>query len=290
MSRFDCTERKSRKCSQSQLYTITLEYGYTVSPSRGTQDCEKKRNLIFGGLMMGKTIEELLRSGEDALEKRDYKTAMVDYKAAADMGSAEAFVCLGDIYIEGFACRRNIDAAMECYKKAADMGNTSGMYGVAVCYWYGYGIEDLGADNAYELYEENSAQALKWFEKAADNGDLDAMLRLAEKYIRHILNESHIWFSQKTDLEKVIFWYNRAIEEAEKSAKSALPIINYRIAEQLLDSDLTEKKELEFLQKCADEALKLGHRKASKLINEIENRDKRLELLRSIKNQVEIDT
>ncbi len=238
---------------------------------------------------MGKTIEELLKSGEDALEKRDYKTAMADYKAAADMGSDEAFVCLGNIYIEGFACRRNIDAAMGCYKKAAEMGNTYGMYGVAVCYWKGYGI-DLDADNAYELYEENSDQALRWFEKAADNGNMDAMLRLAEKYIRHILNESHIWFSQTTDLEKVIFWYNKAIEEAEKSAKGALPIINYRIAEQLLDSDITEKKDLEFLQKCAEEALRLGHKKAAKLINEIENRDERLELLRSIKAEAEMDT
>lgn len=63
---------------------------------------------------MCKTIDELLSSGSNALEKRDYKTAMADYQAAADMGSAEALVCLGNIYSEGFACRRNIAAAMEC--------------------------------------------------------------------------------------------------------------------------------------------------------------------------------
>ena len=230
---------------------------------------------------MCKTIDELLRSGSNALEKRDYKTAMADYQAAADMGSAEALVCLGNIYSEGFACRRNIAAAMECYKKAADMGSNDGMYGVAKSYRSGYGI-DMDAENALELYEKSLDKALEWYEKAADNGNIKAMLQLAEKYISRNDVAGLIWFNQETDLEKAFFWYKKAITQAEETDTAALSEIYYRIGSDLLFSDITEPSAMEFVRKCAEEALKLGHRKANYLIHNIENRDELLKIQKSV--------
>lgn len=231
---------------------------------------------------MCKSIDELLSSGSNALEKRDYKTAMADYQSAADMGSAEAFVSLGNIYSEGFACRRNISMAMECYKKAADMGNDEGMYGVAKSYRSGYGI-DLNADNALELYEKSLDKALEWYEKAADNGNIKAMLQLAEKYISRNDNATSIWHSHETDLEKVFFWYNKAIRQAKKTDNSVLPLINYRIGMDIALTETTDKAVLDFARKCAEQALKLGYKKASEIFKYIEDRDNMIEVAKKLK-------
>lgn len=222
---------------------------------------------------MGKTIEELLKSGEDALEKRDYKTAMADYKAAADMGSVEAFVCLGRIYNEGFACRRNPALSTEYFQKAADMGNHDGMYGLARAYSCGYGVDLDGK------------KAIEWLKKAANNGNIKAMVNLAQANIYHLGTSllGNIRLHGETDLEGIIFWYNKAVEQAEKTDKSFLAFINYKIATDIACTETTDKAVLDFARKCAEQALKLGHKKASEIFGLIEDRDTMIEAVKAVK-------
>ena len=77
-------------------------------------------------------IKYYLMAGKYSEETKDYKTALEAYNSAAELGCTDAMVCLGDLYNEGFACRRNPEWSLDIYRKAAYAGNADGMYGVAV--------------------------------------------------------------------------------------------------------------------------------------------------------------
>ena len=116
------------------------------------------------------SIEKLLATGAEAMERKDYDVAVSCYEQAADMGSSDALARLGDVYNEGFARRRDTDKAFAYYKQAADAGNADGMYGLGNFYSCGYGVDADGE------------KAVEWFEKAAAHGNSNAMIRLGNTY------------------------------------------------------------------------------------------------------------
>lgn len=163
-------------------------------------------------------IDEYLTLGRCSMEKKDYDTALKAYNAAADMGSADAMACLGDIYNEGFACRRNPELSFDFFKKAAEAGNADGMLGLAQAYGCGYGVNVDGD------------KALEWYEKAAEAGSYKAMLHLADSFIaagtyvdeiRNILNENEAFIgnaviTRPVDVNKALHWYQEAIKALEE--------------------------------------------------------------------------
>ena len=99
----------------------------------------------------------------------NYDIAIYWYKKAAAQGDVEAVYNLGQMYEFGFGYAVNTLRAIEKYAIAAKQGHADAQYRLAVIHAYGKG--GLGID--YDL-------AKLWLNKAADNGNEDAIKTLRE--------------------------------------------------------------------------------------------------------------
>ena len=182
------------------------------------------------------------------METKDYDTALKAYNAAADMGSIDAMVCLGDIYNEGFACRRNPELSFEFFQKAADAGNSEGMYGLAQAYGCGYGVNIDGE------------KALEWFEKAAEAGSYKAMMYLADSYISAgseggSLKENEVFIgnavvTRPVDEGKALYWYQEAIKALEEYGDKDLLADKYRKVSEHINMYGKSTKLKSFADEC----------------------------------------
>lgn len=197
-----------------------------------------------------KQIDELLTKGKVSLDNRDYGVAMEVYKTAATMGSSEAMVCLGEIYNEGFACKRDPKISLEYFRKAAELGNDNGMYRVGRAYSYGYAVEKDGY------------KALDWFEKAAEKGNIKAMLEVGDSYILRDFkcpkDTAYIgvaYVTRKFDVEKGLYWYKLAAKKANEIKDITLATKAYRfIIKHIrhIDLDVDNKDLILLRDECFD--------------------------------------
>ncbi len=130
------------------------------------------------------------------------------YENGSFMGDAHAMCRLGDCYINGIVIEKNLGEAVRWYEKAAQQEDAEGMYLLAEQLEIGDDFTVAHDEKEAErLYKEaakkgyiaayrklgdyfsgenmNSAEqrkALGYYTKAADNGDVLSMLRIAEYY------------------------------------------------------------------------------------------------------------
>ena len=90
--------------------------------------------------------------------------------SAAKLGDIRSMLNLGYFYDNGIGVKRNRASAMLRYKKAYRKG------------------DGCTANNIGTIYrmENNPRRALRWFEKAAELGDMEANLQIAQVYIRDL--------------------------------------------------------------------------------------------------------
>jgi hypothetical protein len=100
------------------------------------------------------------------------KTGLERLKKQVLEGDAEAQFRLGVAYSEGTICRRNRKRAMELYTAAARGGVAAGAYNVG--FYHQYGLAG----------EKDDRAAMHWYRKAADMGDVDAMIRVGNLLTR----------------------------------------------------------------------------------------------------------
>ncbi len=85
---------------------------------------------------------------------------------AAENGNVQSMVILGNLYKEGTTSRecpiRNIQSAIKWYNKAAEFNNADALY-------------ELGC-----IHTNNENESKEYLKKAADLGNVDAMILLAE--------------------------------------------------------------------------------------------------------------
>lgn len=142
---------------------------------------------------------------------RDDVKAFKWYKKAARQGDSRSQFLLGDAFYYGTGTIRNFDKAVIWYQKAADQGNAKALYSLACCYHKGQGVPHTDLKKAFELYleaanrgyhnaqllvarfyedpkedaiEQNLQEALKWYERAANQGSETGKIyyeRLKEK-------------------------------------------------------------------------------------------------------------
>jgi TPR repeat protein len=106
-----------------------------------------------------------LDSADAAYERGDYKTAIVEFKALAEQGDAEAQYNLGMMYYEGEGVPEDYAAAVKWYRLAADQGHTSAQSNLGMMYYIG----DLDRGVL-----EDFVQAYAWWNIAATQGHEDA--------------------------------------------------------------------------------------------------------------------
>lgn len=100
-----------------------------------------------------------------------YSEAIKFYRMAAQNGSAEAQLALGNIYFQGAGVPQNPTEAAKWYRMAAQNGHPDAPEQLGSLYKYG----DLSL-------EKNYAEAAKWYLKAADNGDTISLVNVGYLY------------------------------------------------------------------------------------------------------------
>ena len=157
----------------------------------------------------------------------DYPSAIYWYKKAAKQDDPFALYALGWMYrmgqgvevdmIKGFDYARlavvkseedftDAQTALvpyfEYFLQLARQGNSAGFFYSGLCYTYGYGTT------------QNFTEALYWYEKGAERGDVDCMNNLANIYR----------YGQGTDIDypQAIYWYKKAANTGSPKAQENL--------------------------------------------------------------------
>ena len=126
---------------------------------------------------------------------RNIDKAIYWYQKAAEQGSVDALVRLGEVYSD-------TDKAAYWYQKAAEKGSKDAQYALGAMYEDGKGVI------------QNAANAIEWYQKAAEGGIAKACLRIAI-----------IYGSGKgvpRDDAKAIAWLQKAADRGVDDAKEIL--------------------------------------------------------------------
>lgn len=163
-------------------------------------------------------------------------------KKAAEQGNIEAQYELADCYLNGIGIEKNPELGFELLNKLAEQDNIKAQYLLADCYLKGMGIEKnvkLGFELLKKLAEQGDEESkwkliryflhdkeietleeeLQWFEKKAEQGDIEAYYLLSQVYFKGI--------KVKKNRILALEWLEKSLTQ-EKSNK-------YRLADIFLD-------------------------------------------------------
>jgi TPR repeat protein len=163
---------------------------------------------------------------------KDYVEAVKWHRKAAEQGNAVAQRNLGICYQHGNGVRKDKAEAAKWYRKAAEQGDAYAQYNLGVCYSDGdivakhptpvdtimsfpdpiinLGLSKLGMGSG----RKDAAEAVKWFRKAAEQGNADAQNKLGCCY-----EEGS---GVKKDLAEAAKWYRKAADQGNASAQHNL--------------------------------------------------------------------
>jgi len=120
------------------------------------------------------SIEADVQAGIDAYDRGDLMAALSHYSKAAEAGSALAQARLAWIH----DLSEENEAAVKWYRASADQGHPDGQYGLGEMYAKGEGVE------------EDLDEAVLWFTRAAENGNLRAQRVLISAYENGVLGRT----------------------------------------------------------------------------------------------------
>lgn len=170
-------------------------------------------------------VEELMGLGNEARLKKDYELSVKYYQQAADAGETDAMAQMGFFYQRGQGVEQSFDKAIEWYQKILDAGDVDGWYLLGTVYEdmeeYAKAVEcyekqvDEGGTCKYNAYyglgkayrfgwgkEKNFPLALDLYQRAAGNGEIEAMVDLGEMYFQGD--------GVKEDNEIANYWFEKA--------------------------------------------------------------------------------
>lgn len=178
----------SKNNNQHQIEKDCLDLIYKKS---GISAITKLANCYYNGT-----------SYNDIEIEEDKKHAFVYYGIASSVGDVDAMPKLGDCYLNGIGCQKNIEEAIKWYKKATELGNTDGQRGLG------------------DYYKEidNYESALEWYKKAAALGNAEAMNSIA-----------NIYKYKYRDTDEAIKWYKKEYEITKSEATAFLLGTEYEI-------------------------------------------------------------
>jgi TPR repeat protein len=142
--------------------------------------------------------------GVAAYEKKDYATARIKFKAAAEQGNVLAQSRLGVMYMNAVGGTYNMPEAFKLFKLPAEQGDAQAQFYLGFLYshlkpvnyaealkWYKAAAAQGHPRAQYflgKMYSEgehvgrNYAEALKWYKAAAEQGDIESQYDLGEMY------------------------------------------------------------------------------------------------------------
>ena len=143
--------------------------------------------------------------------ERNLGNAVKWCRKAAETGFEEGMFDMGMLYVRGIGVDENAKSAFKWFRRGAEKGHPMSLYKFGQCYKLGYGT-DKDEDEAQKWQNK----AVEVWKKAADGGDTDAMVRLAELYKGGDVVE--------LDKEEAVKWYRKAAESGNADAQLRLAL------------------------------------------------------------------
>ena len=185
--------------------------------------------------------ERFYQKGYDYLEKLDLEESLRCYRRAAALGNAKALYEVGVFYMQGWRVEKDEKLAGKYFEEAepgllklAKEGDAKAQLDLSFCYAHFLALEkyrywrdkalanfraaaaergDAEAQFQYALLlqDDDPAEALKWFRKAAEQGHLNAMFSVGGFYFKGI--------AVKQNCIEELKWFRRAAERGSSSAE-----------------------------------------------------------------------
>ena len=190
----------------------------------------------------------------------DFDKAAEWYIKAAEGGNAEAQYMLGVCYELGKGVYQDEEQSMKWYIKAAEQGNISAQYTMSSIYASGNEVVAKNETKSKELLDN----VIKHWTEAANDGDIDAMLSLADYYDSNAIRSSSD--SKKQELKtKAEAWYSKVIklwkEAADKGDADAMynlaELYERRVSYEISEDSLAYKQYMAKVQEMYTKAVEL---------------------------------
>ena len=164
------------------------------------------------------------------------------YRMAAEQGHAGAQGCLGMCYANGDGVETNKAEAVKWYRKAAEQGEGHAQFWLGMFYYFGDGVNQ-NKEEATKWFDaiqeqdplmqyacgcnflevkgiapELTKEAVKWFRKAAEQGEAHAQFMLGMCYFNGV--------GITQDKTEAVKWLQKAAKQGHEKAKKALTEIN----------------------------------------------------------------
>lgn len=141
------------------------------------------------------------KEAEAAMEKKDYATAMKEWRALADKGNADAQFHVGQMLGLGLGVEVDDKAAIAWYQKAAKQKHDVAAYTLSLAYTQGVGVA------------EDKAAALEWLKTAAALGLARAQNDMGDRYyygnqVPQSYQEAMAWYRKAADQNYALAQYN----------------------------------------------------------------------------------
>ena len=176
--------------------------------------------------------------------KKDEKYAFRQLKLAAEQGHSPACYFVGVSYIEGLGTSRNSHEGVKWLEKCA----RDNSYSNPLCRSAAFDLARM-FHTGHNGVPCNIAAAIKWYEKAAYGGNVDAMMSLGMIYA----HGDHV----ERNIEKACYWFDWA-------AKKGFPEAMFN-----LGGLLAERGDKNKARKWLEKAAEAGIAQARALLNDL---------------------
>ena len=183
----------------------------------GQQETDPQRRLAYyrGAAFMGclpamRLLGDLYSSGKHALY--DTAQAIFWYKKLVEAGDTSRCVQLGDCCRNAESGVQGLEEALRWYALAAD-SQAVRKKRLTCCLELGRLYYNSGSDET-DTAANDRKQALYYYEKAAEMGDITAQKTLAEYYLRAIYIQQHC--------KKAFFWFEQAAQQGDAPSQYEL--------------------------------------------------------------------
>lgn len=219
---------------------------------------------------------------------KSYKDAKIWYEKAAEQGNIYAQTSLGYLYQYGYGVTKDLKKAKDLYNQSAVQGDPVAQYNLGVLYQNGFGVPvdyveaiewyEKAADQGYELaitalelcYAlQTPEDRIKYCQKLAQKGDVDAMFELAELYdlldnmplaiewCKKAAEKGHLqaqlecgdYYQHEENYNEAIKWYKMAADMGNAYAQSWMGYF-YRYG---IGTKTNFTKAIEYFEKAANQ-------------------------------------
>ena len=160
---------------------------------------------------------EMSSQARDALDREEYDQAFQLFINAQKIddgydGAEDDLSNIGYLIQNGYGVRKNEQEAVKWYEKASRKGSLFGLNNLAICYYYGNGVE-IDYNKAYKTYRQLA-------EDTDPSSDAEWGFVYQAQYMLGYMSEN----GEGVDpcMEDALYWYSLAAENEHETAESRL--------------------------------------------------------------------